>query len=247
LNEIEAIKKKIISYDRKKWWGDDVDARFHLIFKIKNIKNEKVLDVGGGIGIVSAELNKTNLRVNADFNFNDLIICKKNVDSKIQGVCCFMLNLPFRDNVFNMTISASSLQYAKNSDLMEKKFKENTDIKKYPSVQKSLHEIYRTLENEGKLILVTPNNSFYQSYMLTYHELKTAIKEYFPNFSLKFYNTFPKLSSKYRKMNLANSIPKIMIKIKNPKKVLSSLIKDDNGIAKNSVSFYLEAIKKSVE
>ena len=83
--------------------------------------------------------------------------------------------------------------------------------------------------------------------MLTYHELKTAIKEYFPNFSLKFYNTFPKLSSKYRKMNLANSIPKIMIKIKNPKKVLSSLIKDDNGIAKNSVSFYLEAIKKSVE
>ena len=129
-----------------------------------------------------------------------------------------------------------------------KKKKENTDIKKYPSVQKSLHEIYRTLENEGKLILVTPNNSFYQSYMLTYHELKTAIKEYFPNFNLKFYNTLPKLSSKYRKMNMANSIPKIMIKIKNPKKVLSSLIKDDDdGIAKNSVSFYLEAIKKSVK
>jgi len=239
-----SLKEKIFSYDPTKWWGDDVDIRFHLIFKIKNIKNKKVLDVGGGIGIISAELDITNLRVNADSNFNDLIKCKKNVDPKIQGVCCFMLNLPFRDNVFNMTISASSLQYAKNKDLMENHIQEKNDIKKYPSVQKSLHEIYRTLENEGKLILVTPNNLFYQSYMLTYHELKSAIKEYFPIFSLKFYNTFPKLSSKYRKMNLANTIPKIMLKIKNPVKVLSSLIKDDNGKAMNSVSFYLEAIKK---
>ncbi len=238
-----SIKEKIFSYDQKRWWGDDVDIRFHLIFKIKNIKNKKILDVGGGIGIISAELDITNLRVNADSNFNDLIKCKKDVDTKIQGVCCFMLNLPFKDNVFDLTISASSLQYAKNKDLKEKQFQVKNDIKKYPSVQKSLHEIYRTLKNEGKLILVTPNNLYYQTYMLNYHELKSAIKEYFPNFSLKFYNTFPKLSSKYRKMNLANSIPKIMLKIKNPVKVFSSLIKDDDGNARYSVSFYLEAIK----
>ncbi len=236
------IKSRIISYDPLKWWGDDVDARFYLILKIENIMNKKILDIGGGIGIVSAELDKNNFRVNLDTSFNDLKKCKR-IDSEIHCVCSTMDNLPFVENSFDLVLSSSSLQYIKNNDLKSNKIEEKNGIKKYPSIQKTLSEVYRTMKNNSKLIIVTPNNAYYNSYMLTYNELKMAIKEFFPDYTLKFYNTFPKLSKKFRKLNLANSIPKIMLKIKNPVKVISSLIQDDNGITKKSVSFYLEAIK----
>lgn len=89
-------------------------------------------------------------------------------------------------------------------------------------------------------IVIFPNNSYYKAEMLEYNELKNTLSNHFSNYSLFSYNTFPRLSKKYRKLNLANTIPKILSKIKNPDDIINSLIK--NG-KKSSVSFYVEAEK----
>ena len=44
---------KIKELSSKNWWGDEFDVRFYLLSKIKSIKNKSILDIGGGIGIVS--------------------------------------------------------------------------------------------------------------------------------------------------------------------------------------------------
>ena len=59
---------------------------------------------------------------------------------------------------------------------------------------------------------------------------------------MDFYNTFPRLN---KKLNLANIIPKILSKIKNPDSIIQLLIKENTVKNKNSVSFYVKAIKKN--
>jgi len=243
-NEVEAIKSRIISYDPKTWWGDDADVRFYLISKIKKISNKKILDLGGGIGIISGELDDNNFRYNLDHSFDDLKKCITKVNQKINPITGDMANIPFKDNCFDCVISSSVLQYAKNYDLQKKNAAVVGGIKKYPTVEKTLSEIYRVLNNQGKLYLVTPNNLYYQSYMFDYYEIKKAFENHFKNYILYFFNTFPRLSLKYRKLNFANTIPKLLAKIKDRDEVIQSLIKNDKGVKRNSVSFYIEAIKE---
>ena len=77
---------------------------------------------------------------------------------------------------------------------------------------------------------------------LNYNELNESLLITFDKFSIKLFNTYLKLSNKYRKLNLANIIPKIKSKICSRDKVLSSLIKNKIG-DKYSVSFFVEAEK----
>jgi len=243
-NEVEAIKSRIFSYDPKKWWGDDADVRFYLISKIKKISDKKILDLGGGIGIISGELDNSNFRCNIDHSLNDLKKCVTVVNQKINPIVGDMTNIPFKDNSFDCVISSSVLQYAKNQNLQKKNTIIENGVKKYPTVEKTLSEIYRILNNHGKLYLVTPNNSYYKSFMLNYNEIKVAFNNHFNNYALYFFNTFPRLSSKYRKLNFANTVPKLLAKVKDPDEVIRSLIKNDGGTERNSVSFYIEAIKE---
>ncbi len=69
------------------------------------------------------------------------------------------------------------------------------------------------------------------------------IKKIFSNFSINFYNTYPRLSRKYRKLNLANIVPKLKLKFQNHNSIINSLIKQDENHEISSVSFYVEAIK----
>lgn len=236
------LKNKIIAYDSTKWWGDDFDVRFYLISKVENLRTKRVLDIGGGIGIISSELNRSNDRINLDISLKDLKICTKKMDKEIQNICANMTKIPFRSNSFDCVISASVLQYAKDYDIKNKKAVKNI-TNKYPSVEESLSEMHRVLKPGGALYLVTPNNSYYQTYMLSYSELKKSINHHFSNYTLSFYNTFPRLSKKYRKLNFANIIPKILSKIVKEEKLTKVLIKKDTGNDQNSVSFYVEAIK----
>ena len=238
------IKSKIQSIDANKWWGDDTDVRFYLISKIKNISNKKILDLGGGIGIISGELNDSNFRYNLDYSFDDLKKCITKVNQKINPIMGDMTNIPCKDNYFDCVISSSVLQYSKSYDLQKKNTVTVDGINQYPTVEKVLAEINRVLVPKGKLYLVTPNNSYYKSYMLDYNEIKKSFSNHFNNFIIYFYNTFPRLSSRYRKLNLANTMPKLMSKLKDPDEVIRSMIKKDKGLERHSVSFYIEAIKE---
>ena len=63
-SEFKRIKEKILTIDSKRWWGDDYDVRFYLVHQLHKINNKIILDVGGGIGIISSELDKNNFRIN---------------------------------------------------------------------------------------------------------------------------------------------------------------------------------------
>ena len=85
-SEQNRIKSKIISIDSNRWWGDDFDVRFYLSSLIKKISKKRVLDLGGGIGIISSEINKSNYRINLDSSFLDLKTCKNQLDFKINNL-----------------------------------------------------------------------------------------------------------------------------------------------------------------
>jgi len=238
----KKIILKIKQLNAKNWWGDEFDVRFYLISKIKLIKNKSILDIGGGIGIISSEINPNNLIVNLDLSFNDLKLCQNNF-ANVNVVCGSMTNLPFKKQYFDFVISASVLQYAKKKDLFDNQQYIKNECFNFPSVEKTLTEISRVLRNQGKIFLVTPNNSYYKSYMLEYNELKNALKEYFSKYEIFFYNTYPKLSNKFRKLNMANTLPKLFSKILDDEKILQLLLSKDDGHGKNSVSFYVEVKK----
>jgi len=242
--EQNRIKLKIQSINPQKWWGDDFDARFYLISRLKNLREKSILDIGGGIGIISSEIDKSNFRINLDFHLDDLITCRNKTDPIVENVLATMKNLPFNDNSFDVVICSSVLQYAKLDDIEKNLVITKNKINEYPSVEKILSEIARVLDKKGMLFLATPNNAYYNTYMLNYLELKGALEDHFSNYSLWFYNTFPRLNKKHRKLNLANVMPKIISKIINSDKLLTKLLlKEDDGNEKKSVSFYVEAFK----
>lgn len=243
-DDFARIKNKIMASDPSRYWGDDFDVRFYLVSKLKKLHNNTVLDIGGGIGIVSSELDKSNFRINLDLSFTDLKICRDEIDAGIQNICASMTHMPFNDNSFDCVICAHLLEIAKHSDIEKNQVITDSQVAQYPTVEKTLLEISRVLDSGGTLFLTTPNNAYYKSTKLNYHELKRSISNHFSRYSLSFYNTFPRLSKKHRKLNLANIMPKLMSKVVSKNKlVTTSLIKEDDGNERESVSFYVEAFK----
>jgi ubiquinone/menaquinone biosynthesis C-methylase UbiE len=239
ISEQEKIKRKIFSINQDKWFGSDFDVRFYLISKLHNQQNKKILDIGGGIGIISSEVSKRNDIVNLDMDLKDLTTCIQ-TNKKIKCICGSMKKLPFLDKSFDVVISSSVIQYGK---LEDKKLKQNMDIKAYPSVEKSIQEIYRVLKPGGLLFLVTQNNSYYNTYMLDYNELNQVLKRWFSSVKISFFNTYPRFSKRFRKLDLSVVIPKVKSKIYGIDKTIDSLL-TDHARKNYSVSFYVE-IKKN--
>lgn len=242
VSEQSRIKSKILSINPGKWWGNDFDIRFYLISKLQNIENKKILDIGGGIGIVSSEMPQNNCRINLDLDFKDLKTCVKVTDPNINTICSSMIDMPFSDNSFDVVISSSVLQYAKLEDMKSKQMSTTYGIQTYPTVEKSVKEIFRVLKPNGRLILVTQNNSYYNSYMLDYNELQYVMKMYFVGVKITFYNRYPRIS-KNRKFNMTNVIPKVLGRLIGPDNVIKKL-SSDNSTHNYSVSFFVEATKQ---
>ena len=130
-SEQERIKSKILAADPKKWWGDDFDVRFYLISQLKKCKNKKILDLGGGIGIISSELERENYVVNLDLSFNDLKFSNTLVCHNSSIICSSITDIPLGDNSFDYVISSSVLQYLRAQDMKnnESKTNEKTNFK----------------------------------------------------------------------------------------------------------------------
>lgn len=241
-SDLERIKKKFNSLNSKAFWGDDFDVRFYLISKFPEIKNKMILDIGGGVGIISSEFDESNFCVNLDISYQDLKQCKNVFKNSIDVLNGSMTNVALKDNSFDYVICAHLLEVAKTFDIENKNVIKN-EINKFPTVSKVLEEINRILKPNGILLLTTPNNEYYKSIKLTYDELQLHLKQFFENFSIKLYNTYPRLHSKNRKLNMANVLPKLMTKLSNREKIVKSLAHKDTGKSQYSVSFFVEAKK----
>ena len=233
------IKKKFELIDSNRYWGDDYDVRYYLVSQLKKIKNKRILDVGGGIGIISSSLDKSNQIINLDLSKDDLTKCKVN-NNNLLLINGSMTELPFSENNFDIVICSHLLEIAKFLDI---KNKNQSNIKKYPTVEKVLTEIHRVLKNNSKLYLTTPNNAYYQTTKLTYHELISAIQQSFQKYSLFYFNTHHSISKNQRKLNLSNLIPKVQSKFKNHNEIINSLCKKDKNQDLKSISFYVEVMK----
>ena len=240
--ELSQIKQKILSIEPSKYWGDDFDVRYHVISKLKETKNQLILDAGGGIGIITSDISKENMVINLDLNFNDLVICKTKTSKTTQNINGVMNFLPFRDSIFDQIICCHVLDVGKAIDIKNKNMI-TKKINRYPTMEKILDEFKRTLKRDGKLTLTVPNNVFYKKAALEYEELKSALAETFPEHSLYFFNTFPKLGNS-RKLNLANMIPKIISKIIGQRSTLQRLLRKEDNKKRYSISFYVEATKE---
>lgn len=217
MNEQTRIKQKILSINPKRWWGDDFDVRYYLISKLKNFKNKIIVDIGGGIGIISSEMDNSNMKINLDSSIEDLKACMKNFP-EINVICGSMEKLPFKNSIFDVVILSNVLEVDKSkADLI-------------------LHEACLCTNASGKTFVTTPNNAYYNSIKLEYDELKSILSSL--NYRILFFNSHRKLA-KHRKLNLANVIPKLKSRIENPDKIIESLAHD---YSRNnySVSFYVE-------
>ena len=237
---IHEIKKKFALIDSNRYWGDDYDVRYYLISRLKKIRNKRILDVGGGIGIISSQLDESNQIINLDLSNNDLIKSKNN--ENVEEINGTMTQLPFEENNFDVVICSHLLEIAKFLDLKNKK-EINGKIFRYPTIEKVLLEIHRVLKKDGILYLTTPNNAYYKTTKLTYDELINAIKINFKKYSLFYFNTNYSISKNQRKLNLSNLIPKFQSKFKEHMKIIESLCKKDQHRDVKSVSFYVEMMK----
>ena len=241
-SDLWDLKKKILSIEPSKYWGDDFDVRYYAVSKLKEVKNSSILDAGGGIGIISSEIDKSNNRVNLDLGFNELKICKDKIDNNIKNVNGVINSIPFKDSTFDHIICCHILDFGKAHDLKNNKVIVES-VPRYPTVEHILSEFRRVLKTNGRLTLTVPNNAYYKLSTFEYKELKTALNSSFPSHNLYFFNTLPKIGNS-RKMNLANTLPKISSKIIGRNAVLGRLAIKEDGNSHYSVSFYVEAIKR---
>lgn len=240
--EFTRLKNKILLLQPSKYWGDDFDVRYYVVSKLKKIRNQSILDAGGGIGIVSSELHESNNCVNLDMSFSELSICKTSMNKTIQNVNGVMTFLPFKDSTFDHIVCCHVLDAGKVQDITKNNVIIENKTKRFPTVEKILGEFRRILKNSGKLTLTVPNNAYYQKMAFEYNELQAALNTIFPDHLLYFFNTLPRFGNN-RKLNFANTIPKISSKIVGQKFILDHLLKSDEGKPRYSISFYVEAIK----
>jgi len=241
MSDLERIKSKFQKIDSVRWWGDDYDVRFFLVNILKKIQKSIIVDIGGGVGIILSELDRSNLRINVDLALEDLSKSKKEFP-EIESICASMNHLPIKKNSVQFVICTNILEVAKTIDIKTKNFLIENNKTYYQTVIQTLKEINTVLKNKGKLYLTTPNNKYYKTTKLDYNELNNSLLMTFDKFSIKLFNTYSKLSNKYRKLNLANVMPKMLSKLSTREKVLNSLI--ENKPSDNfSVSFFVEAEK----
>ena len=154
-----------------------------------------------------------------------------------------MTNIPFRESSFDIIICANLIEVAKELDLKNQNTDKINGVNFYPILENTISEIRTILKNEGVLFLTTPNNSYYKTIKLEFDELNSVLKNHFTEFSMNFFNIYPKLSGRYRKLNLANTIPKLLSVFVNKDYIIKKLVKKKSGRNMSSVSFYVEAIK----
>ncbi|WP_337873427.1 methyltransferase domain-containing protein [Ignavibacterium sp.] len=108
-----------------------------LLNQYQEISNKKILDIGSGEGGTSSILSKSNLVISIDLSLLRLSRQKQNYKTK-NLVNCDAMNLPFRNNYFDIIILQDVIEHLYN-------------------YENFLKEIKKVLSEDGVIYLSTPN------------------------------------------------------------------------------------------
>lgn len=136
--------------DIKSWWGTFNDVRFLMLKLLQRKKNKIILDIGGGIGSMSNNINISNHNeiYSIDIDSDKINIAKKNNFSNPHGQYIYHdLNqeLPYNSEKFDIIFLANNLP---GFDF--EKLNKDNELKFYK-------ELERILKPNGKIYLSTPN------------------------------------------------------------------------------------------
>jgi len=174
---VSRLRRKWLDCAPDIWWGDNVDIRFLLTYKLTNLKNKRVLDVGCNAGVTLSEMDNSNYKVGIDIVDRHTQIAKDlNSDSPI--LKADMFKLPFKDSTFDTVILTNVLGVLRSLDDKEA----------------VLREIHRVSKKTARFYLTTLNRRHprYRNMpeMTTYEELESILTPYF-DFEIKSFNPFP--------------------------------------------------------
>lgn len=149
-------------------WGDNLDVRYYLIKKLKQIKNKSVLDVGCGNGYLAQYVDDTNEYTGVDIDTRSVDEAKKRNPSKkfivgeIQDI----------HEKYDIIVLANLIE------MIEAK-------------QTLIEASCNRLKPDGKILLTTPNgdNPYYKNRKITARELKKILSGY--NYKLYYWNPLP--------------------------------------------------------
>ena len=95
------------------WWGDSLDVRFELARRMAVYAGKKVLDIGCGPGILTAELSPSNRSVGLDLSL-DRLKHAANLASWGMFVCADFEQLPFKKASFDVIILGGVIELVRD-------------------------------------------------------------------------------------------------------------------------------------
>ncbi|MDP2923733.1 MAG: class I SAM-dependent methyltransferase [Candidatus Omnitrophota bacterium] len=176
LNKLaKRINRKWNGIDRSLYWGDRLDVRYYLCWKLKSIKNKRILDIGCGPGIVLSELDNCNSKFGIDISERKINIARE-VDKKGKFIVADISALPFKEQSFDIIILITTLYLAKDKEGLIKR-------------------IHGLLKDKGIFFLTALNRNHYyyrnNKSWLNFEETIDLTKKWFNCESFIGFNPFP--------------------------------------------------------
>ena len=130
---------------------------FKLLYKYIENKNNKILDIGSGAGIILKELNRYGKAIGMDFSRKAVELCK------LRGLDCIYgnaNNIPFKDESFDIVSAFGVIEHVDND-------------------KEVLREIVRVCKRNGFIIIGCPAYQFLWSQhdIALHHKRRYNIKE----------------------------------------------------------------------
>ena len=230
INLHNQVKHKFNLINSKLWWGDDLDVRFYVLYKLLKLKHKKILDIGCNIGVSLSFLDRSNQIYGIDIN-KDLITQAKKYSPNFHLIEANMNKLPFENNSFDVIIMMNVIPYYDFKIDIESKNKFINEV---------FDEVNRVLRINGSIYLSTPNGNspHYKNRKIKIKELKNILNNYSYTIKIRGWNNvFSGRLSFLSKF----FIPKIFYRFN---LTWNYLIKNMNSKVETSKYFYIEAKKK---
>lgn len=129
------MHKKVYSLWKEKgtkyFWGDFLDSRFYIAYLVSKWKDEKILDVGCGAGVL-LHFSNARLKIGLDFSLDSLKVAKTLNDPNMELIQADSRFIPLKSNKFSKILAVHIISALHVSD-KKGKIKIMSEIKRISS------------------------------------------------------------------------------------------------------------------